>query len=132
MERLGKIFVSWLRDSRANIIDGESRRKSAKVDELRFMVGNINDNAAAKAVIAVDDRIKQSFANGFLRIIRFIRPHHTFDYGTCFITKRQIVHGVFKLLENRAPELFAVPKFSAGFVAEHGYFYRMRALVGEK
>ena len=63
-----------------NIVWGKAGKKTAERNKLHFMVGDINYDTATKAVIAMDNRIKQSLTDSFFRIILLIRPYHTFDY----------------------------------------------------
>ena len=77
-------------------------------------------------------RIEQRFADGFLGIVLFIRADDALDGRGCPVAQRQIVDRVFKLLEDRAAKLLAVPELCAGFIVEYGNFRRVLALVGQK
>ena len=67
---LGKILVSGLRDAGTNIVWGKAGKKTAERNKLHFIVGDIDYDTATKAVIAVDNRIKQSLTDSFFRAIQ--------------------------------------------------------------
>ena len=76
--------------------------------------------------------VEQRLADGFLGIVLLIRADNALDGGHGPVAQRQIVDRVFKLLENRAAELLAVPELRAGFIIEYGDFRGVQALVGEQ
>ena len=77
-------------------------------------------------------RIEQRFADGFLGIVLLIRADDTLDGRDCPVAQRQIIDRIFKLLEDRATKLLAVPELCTGFIVEYGDFRRVLALVGQK
>ena len=95
------------------------------------MVGDIDNDAAAEAVITMDNCIQQGFADSLFGVILLIRPHHAFDDRARFVAQRKIVYGVLKLLEHRATKFLTVPEHGTGFVTEYGDFGCMSTLVGK-
>ena len=76
--------------------------------------------------------VEQCFADGFLRIVLLICADNALDGGHGPVAQRQIVDRIFKLLEDRAAELLAVPELRAGFIIEYGDFRGVQALVGKQ
>ena len=77
-------------------------------------------------------RIEQRFTNCLLGIVLLIRADNALDGGDGSVAQRQIVDRVFKLLENRAAKLLAVPELCAELIIEHRDFRCVLALVGQK
>ena len=77
-------------------------------------------------------RIEQRFTNCLLGIVLLIRADNALDGGDGSVAQRQIVDRVFKLLENRAAKLLAVPELRAGFIIEYSNFCGVQALIGKK
>ena len=132
MEDLRQLLISRLRNADADVLRRKAGQESAQRNELHFAVVYIDDNTAAEAVIPMHQRVEQCFADGLLGIVLPIRADNALDGGHSPVAQRQIVDRVFKLLEDRAAELLAVPELRAGFIVKHGNFGGMQALVGEQ
>ena len=132
VKNLCQLFIPRLRNAEADILRGKTGQEAAQRNKFHFAVVHVDDNAAAEAVVPMHQRIEQRFADGFLGIVLLIRADDTLDGRDCPVAQRQIVDQVFKLLEDRAAKLLAVPELGAGFIVEYGDFRCVLALVGQK
>ena len=132
MKNLCQLFIPRLRNAETDILRGKTGQETAQRNKLHFAVVHVDDNTAAEAVVPMHQRIEQRFADGFLGIVLLIRTDDALDGRDCPVAQRQIVDRVFKLLEDRAAKLLAVPELCAGFIVEYGDFCRVLALIGQK
>ena len=132
MKNLCQLFIPRLRNAEADILRGKAGQEAAQRNKFHFAVVHVDDNAAAEAVVPMHQRIEQRFADGFLGIVLLIRADDTLDGRDGSVAQRQIIDRIFKLLEDRATKLLAVPELCTGFIVEHRDFRRVLALVGQK
>lgn len=129
VENISEVFVSRLRNTAADIVGRKTRQKSADRDKLDLFVIYVDNDAAAKAVITVYERIQQCLAQSFFGVVNLFDAFKTFKGRSCFVAEGKICESGIKLLKNRSAELLAITEFSVCFVRKNCYFCGMRALI---
>ena len=94
------INIEQVLDAGANIIGGQAGHQAAQRNKLHFPVVHVDDDAAGKAVIPVNDGIEQSFTDGFLRIIPAVDAAKALNHCRCLVAEHQIIVSCFQLCEN--------------------------------
>ena len=129
MENFSQFAIAGLRNAITNIVGRKTGQQAANRNKLDTGIIDIDNDAAAIAVVTMDKCIEQCLSQSIFGIIRKLHSFQTLECGSGAIAERQIRIAVIQLFEDGTAKLLCVFKGNILFITKHGNFGRVLALV---